>query len=160
MRHVIGQQAQDSVGPAIATRSYEHVDKHRLRPARCLGAVRRGGGRRIGWRRGRAARGDAAAPSRRDREATLVAPARGLKHFATTALAPPWSVDDPDPKLDRQCFIVRDANGQQLAYVYFEERRSAAKLLTSDEAARTAGRELISTQPETDRCQLHERQIV
>jgi YD repeat-containing protein len=34
-------------------------------------------------------------------------------------------------------FIVRDANGQQLAYVYFEERRSAAKLLTSEEARRT-----------------------
>jgi len=31
------------------------------------------------------------------------------------------------------CFIVRDANGQALAYVYFEEepgRRTAAKLLT------------------------------
>jgi hypothetical protein len=34
-------------------------------------------------------------------------------------------------------FIVRDANGQALAYVYFEEepgRRTAAKLLTKDEA--------------------------
>jgi hypothetical protein len=31
------------------------------------------------------------------------------------------------------CFIVRDANGQALAYVYFEDkpgRRSAAHLLT------------------------------
>ena len=39
------------------------------------------------------------------------------------------------------CFIVRDANGQQVAYVYFEcepGRRSAAKLLTRDEAARIA----------------------
>ena len=33
----------------------------------------------------------------------------------------PWSVKEPDPKLDRQCFIVRDANGHALAYVYFEE---------------------------------------
>jgi hypothetical protein len=36
---------------------------------------------------------------------------------------------------------VRDHNGQQLAYVYFEEepgRRSAAKLLTKDEARRIA----------------------
>ena len=39
------------------------------------------------------------------------------------------------------CFIVRDANGQQLAYVYFEDepgRRSAAKLLSKDEARRIA----------------------
>jgi hypothetical protein len=28
---------------------------------------------------------------------------------------PPWSVDDPDPKLGRQCFIVRGHNGQALA---------------------------------------------
>ena len=33
---------------------------------------------------------------------------------------PPWSVDEADPKLDRRCLIVRDANGQALAYVYFE----------------------------------------
>ena len=29
---------------------------------------------------------------------------------------PPWSVEETDA-----CFIVRDANGQALAYVYFEE---------------------------------------
>ena len=54
---------------------------------------------------------------------------------------PPWSVEDPDPKLKRQCFIVRDHNGQALAYVYFEDepgRRSASKLLTRDEARRIA----------------------
>jgi hypothetical protein len=36
---------------------------------------------------------------------------------------PPWSVEETDA-----CFIVRDGNGQALAYVYFEEepgRRSA-----------------------------------
>jgi hypothetical protein len=36
---------------------------------------------------------------------------------------------------------VRDHNGQQLAYVYFEDepgRRSAAKLLMKDEAPRIA----------------------
>jgi hypothetical protein len=53
---------------------------------------------------------------------------------------PPWSVEEPD-KLDRRCFIVRDANGQALAYVYFEGelgRRAAAQLLTRDEARRIA----------------------
>ncbi len=43
------------------------------------------------------------------------------------------------------CFVVRDGNGQQLAYVYFEEepgRRLAAKLLinsSADVAARDCG---------------------
>jgi hypothetical protein len=39
---------------------------------------------------------------------------------------PPWSVEETDA-----CFIVRDANGQALAYTYFEDepgRRSAAHL--------------------------------
>ena len=49
---------------------------------------------------------------------------------------PPWSVEETDA-----CFIVRDANRQALAYVYFEEepgRRAAATLLTRDEARRIA----------------------
>jgi hypothetical protein len=49
---------------------------------------------------------------------------------------PPWSVE-----VTPNCFIVRDHNGQQLAYVYFEDepgRRSTAKLLTKDEARRIA----------------------
>jgi hypothetical protein len=48
----------------------------------------------------------------------------------------PWYVEEIDA-----CFIVRDANGQALAYVYFEgeqSRRAAAKLLTRDEARRIA----------------------
>ena len=49
---------------------------------------------------------------------------------------PPWSVEELNA-----CFIVRDANGQALTYVYYESepgRRSAAKLLREDEARRIA----------------------
>jgi hypothetical protein len=38
-------------------------------------------------------------------------------------------------------FVVRDASGQQIAYVYYESepgRQSAAKLLSKDEARRIA----------------------
>ena len=48
----------------------------------------------------------------------------------------PWSVGESEAS-----FVVRDANGQALSYVYYEEepgRRSAAKLLTKDEARRIA----------------------
>ena len=48
----------------------------------------------------------------------------------------PWSAED-----NGACFIVKDKNGQPIAYVYYEEeadRRSAAKLLTRDEARRIA----------------------
>jgi hypothetical protein len=47
-----------------------------------------------------------------------------------------WSVEELDGLL-----VVGDHNGQQLAYVYFEDapgRRSAAKLLTKAEARRIA----------------------
>ena len=49
----------------------------------------------------------------------------------------PWDIEE----YDRSCFIVRDNNGQALAYVYFENepgRRTAANLLTRDEARRIA----------------------
>jgi hypothetical protein len=43
---------------------------------------------------------------------------------------PPWSVEEQPA-----CFVVRDHNGQQLAYVYFEDepgRRLAAKLISKE----------------------------
>jgi hypothetical protein len=51
---------------------------------------------------------------------------------------PPWSVEELNA---HACFVVCDDNGQKLAYVYFEDesgRRSAANLLTRDEARRIA----------------------
>jgi hypothetical protein len=49
---------------------------------------------------------------------------------------PPWTAE-----VTPNCFIVRDANGQALSYIYYESEpgpRSAAKLLTKDEARRIA----------------------
>jgi hypothetical protein len=49
---------------------------------------------------------------------------------------PPWSVEEQSA-----CLVVRDHNGQALAYIYFEDepgRRSAAKLLSKDEAQKIA----------------------
>ena len=49
---------------------------------------------------------------------------------------PPWSVEELE-----MCFAVTTSSGQKLAYVNFEDdpgRRSAAKLLTRDEARRIA----------------------
>lgn len=50
---------------------------------------------------------------------------------------PPWTVEDHN----RACFIVKDRSGHALAFVYYEEedgRRSAADLMTKDEARRIA----------------------
>jgi hypothetical protein len=51
--------------------------------------------------------------------------------------APPWSIEE----LGGECFVVRDANGQALSYVYFNDDphlREVSKRLTSDEARRIA----------------------
>jgi hypothetical protein len=50
---------------------------------------------------------------------------------------PPFTAED----YNDACFIVRDKNGQRFGYFYFEEeprRRTAANLLTNDEARRLA----------------------
>ena len=51
---------------------------------------------------------------------------------STRRFPPPWSIEESSAR-----FIVRDRDKQALAYVYYENesgRRSAAKLLTRDEA--------------------------
>jgi hypothetical protein len=66
---------------------------------------------------------------------------------------PPWIVEELDA-----CYVVIASAEQKLAYVYFEEepgRRSAAKLLTKDEARRIAVNlarlpELLMAQPQPD----------
>ena len=49
----------------------------------------------------------------------------------------PWTFEDHNDA----CFIVKDANGLAVAYVYYEEepgRRKAANLMTKEEARRIA----------------------
>ena len=56
----------------------------------------------------------------------------------TRRFPPPWFAEETDA-----CFIVRDHNGQALAYRLFRGgvgRRAAAKLLTQDEARRIAAK--------------------
>ena len=55
----------------------------------------------------------------REQAQRLALPTLGLI-METRRFPPPWSVDEADSKLDWRCLIVRDANGQALAYVYFE----------------------------------------
>jgi hypothetical protein len=66
-------------------------------------------------------------------------------HITSHRFPPPWSFEE----WSNACFIVRDHNGQALAYVYFEDakgRRTAANLITKDEARRIAAN--IATLPE------------
>jgi hypothetical protein len=50
-----------------------------------------------------------------------------------SSFPPPWMVEE-----ERACFVVRDGHYKPLAHINFEERRSAANLLTRDEARRIA----------------------
>jgi hypothetical protein len=77
---------------------------------------------------------------REKRSPSWPSPAKGFRprlvDHEHPPLPPPRSVEELDA-----CFVVRDHNGQQLAYVYFEDepgRRSAAKLLSKDETRRIA----------------------
>jgi hypothetical protein len=56
--------------------------------------------------------------------------------MSTRRFPPPWSVEER-----AAAFVVCDANGQALAHIFFEGKpppRSAAKLLSKDEARRIA----------------------
>jgi hypothetical protein len=89
----------------------------------------------------------------------VIAPARLQGAYAQAMprpprrFPPPWTVEKTQP-----CFIVRDSDGQALAFVYFEDepgRRAAASLLTRDEARRIAANiaklpELLSAEPRPD----------
>jgi len=69
-------------------------------------------------------------------EAALPARERYHRCMTERRFPAPWSAE-PQPNY----YVVRDADGQQLAYVYFENepgRRSAAKLLTKDGGRRIA----------------------
>jgi hypothetical protein len=57
-------------------------------------------------------------------------------HVSERRFRKPWRAEETDA-----CFIIRDHNDQALVYVYYEEepgQRSAANLLSRDEARRTA----------------------
>jgi len=59
-----------------------------------------------------------------------------LSMNADRRFPPPWSVEE-----QAACFVVRDSTGQKLGYFYYEDepgRRSAAKMLSKDEARRIA----------------------
>jgi hypothetical protein len=62
--------------------------------------------------------------------------ARVITRCPNRRFPPPWSIEDAGA-----AFVVKDGSGQKLGYFYYEEeagRRSAAKLLTKDEARRIA----------------------
>jgi hypothetical protein len=64
-------------------------------------------------------------------------PSASRSQMPDRTVPPPWSSEEHSGY-----YVVRDRNGQGLAYIYYENapgRRSSAKLLTKDEARRIAG---------------------
>jgi hypothetical protein len=86
----------------------------------------------------------AASSSKRSDPQTFAIELYPLTTMPERYFPPPWSVEALD-----SCFVVKDANGQALAYMYFEKeprRRFRRELLTRDEAQRIAA--IFSKLPE------------
>ena len=76
-------------------------------------------------------------------------PGRRGSGLIPTPPSPPRPGPHPAEEANDACFIVRDGTAQALGYFYFEEkpgRRSAAKLLTKDEAPTAARRTALKPQ--------------
>ena len=57
--------------------------------------------------------------------------------MADRRVPPPWTFEEANSA----CFVVKDANGFAVCYVYYESepgRRTAANLMTKDDARRLA----------------------
>ena len=74
--------------------------------------------------------------------------------MADRRVPPPWTFEEANGA----CFVVKDANGFAVCYVYYESesgRGTAANLMTKDDARRIAANiaklpELLSAEPKPD----------